>query len=251
MKTKEILQLDNYFISDVVNKNFYTERQNQKVIKSTSDNLKKIIEDFSNSDEKIGHKNKTYDSRDDDLLAKKYPMKDYGKKYVQLIIPDNNSILRAYANSFHWNENRYQDKYTRNIGYYSQKQTDIMVFLKSLIISWGLDKQNQETMIKILKEYSKIDSIYSFVTQLAIDTSTNTSGIIELFILNQIQKTPIVIYENDVVHHVFDKSILITNLQKYENSKDTINIQFIFSDFSSNENHSITDIPSSIEVLYF
>lgn len=126
-----------------------------------------------------------------------------------------------------------------------------MVFLKSLIIGWALDKKNQETMTKILKNYSNIDSIYSYVSQLAIDISTNNSGIIELFILNQIQKTPIVIYENDVVHHVFDKEILTSNLQKYESSKNSINIQFIFSDFQASENHEITNIPTSVEVLYF
>jgi hypothetical protein len=252
MKTKEILQLENYYVSDVVNKNYYTERPNQKVLKSTSDNIKKMIEVFLSSDEKqFGRKVKKFDQHEDDTLAKKYPMKDYGKKYVQLIIPDNNSILRAYANGFHWNENKYQDKYTRNIGYYSQKQTDIMVFLKSLIIGWALDKKNQEIMNKILKAYSNIDSIYSYVSQLAIDISTNNSGLIELFILNQIQKTPIVIYENDVVHHVFDKEIITSNMQKYDSSKNTINIQFIFSDFQSNESHDITDIPTSVEVLYF
>ena len=254
MKAKELLQLDNYFVSDVVNKNYYTERVNQKVIKSTSDNVKKAIELFFGKDkiENIGKKksfNPTLSENEE--LEKEYPIKDFGKYYTQSIIQNNNSILRAYANGFHWIENKYQDKYVRNLGYYSQKQTDIMVYLKSLIIDWVLDKKNSDEINKLLKDYSDKDTIYLYVTKLATDVSSKTSGDIELYILNQIQHTPIVIYENDIIQKVFDNGIITKNLDKYESLTSAINIQFIFRDNVQNTKDKSAATPISIDAIYY
>lgn len=252
MKSKEILQLDNYFVSDVVNKNYYTERKNQKVIKSTVENAKKTIEIFFGKENIDNIKKK----RDDALVAeehlsKEFPLKDFGTKYIQNIIPHNNSVLRAYANSFHWLENKYQDKFVRNIGYYSQKQTDIVVYLKSLIIDWALDKQNEELMEEMLELYSNKDTIYMYITKLAVDVAANTNGVIELLILNKIQKTPIVIYENDEIQTVFDGEIITKNTSKYLNSKLVINLQFVYNDNNLSTTHDERSIPDSIDVIYF
>lgn len=250
MKSKEILQLDDYFVSDIVNKNYYTERDNQKVIKSSHENVKKTIELFFKREKMNDNYRKSIYNQttvDNTEVSKENPIKDYGKYYVQTIIPNNNSILRAYANCFHWNENQYQDKYIRNLGYYSEKQTDIMVYLKSLIIDWSQDKNNTETLDKLLMEYSDANSIYQFVTKLAANTTQTSNGIIELFILNKIHNVPIVIHENDMVVKVFDENIITKNLTKYEDLKNAINIQFIYS----NETPMANKTPLSIDVIYY
>jgi hypothetical protein len=44
LKSDEILQIDEYFVSDIVDMNRYTERPGQKIIKSTNTTLKKMLE---------------------------------------------------------------------------------------------------------------------------------------------------------------------------------------------------------------
>ena len=247
-KAHEIMQIDGNYVSDVVNKNHYTERDNQKVIKSTSDNIKKTIEIFFGKDKMDTIGKRMYDPNINDVveLAKEYPMKDYGKYYIQTIMPNNNTILRAYANCFHWIENKYQDKYIRNLGFYSQKQTDIMVYLKSLIIDWVLDKNNNAKLDELLKKYTTNDTIYTYVMKLAVDTSTNSTGDIELYILNRIQKTPIVIYKNDIIYMVYDGKIISDKLDNYIALPNAINIQFTYDTTNINNN-----TPIATEVIYY
>lgn len=245
MKMKEIMQLDDHYVSDVVNKNYYTERANQKIIKTTQENVKRTMDIFFGDEKLKNIKIKQVDKQntETDKLVLDNPMRDFGKKYIQTIIPSNNSILRAYANGYHWIENQFQDKSHRNIGYYSREQTDIMIYLKSLIINWMLDAKNEASAKQLLNDNMNGISDREYVIKLVSAVSDSISGDVELFVLNQLQKIPIVIYSDDVVKKVFDGKIITSSFEKYENNKNTINLQFEY----------ITSkiIPSIVEVVYF
>lgn len=256
MKANEILRINDYYVSDVVNKKYYTERENQKIIKSTSNNITQTIEMFFNKNDirpkiRMYHDIQTNDNEYIDI-NKKNPLRDYGKYYVQDIIQNNNSILRAYANGFNWLENKYQDINNRNMGYYSRKQTDIMVYLKSLMIDWILDDKNSSEFSILLNKYTTIKTTLSYVTKLATDITTTSNGILELFILNKIQNTPVILYANDIVQRVFDGDIIKSELERYENIKNAINIQYTYdSDAIHNYEIRQLDIPNSVSVIYF
>ena len=257
MRAKELLQLDGYYVNDIVNKNYYTERHNQKVIKSNNENSKKIIKLIFGMDTgEMLTKKKTGKNKDEineEQLNKDNPLKDFGNKYIQEIIVNNNSVLRSYANCFNWLGNQFQDKHIRNLGYYGQKQTDIMIYLKSLIIDWLLDKQNSNTGKYLLETYNEHEDINPYTIKLASETSANTDGNVELMILNKLQNTPIVVYENDEIQKVFDieksKNIIATNLEKYKNNKNYINLQYNYVD--DKNVHDINTVPSSVDVIYF
>lgn len=255
MKRNEILQLENYFVSDVVNKNYYTERPNQIVIKSTNENLKKLIGSLTGrQDIDIEHigRQKHVTREIASVLEVEYPIKDFGNRYIQTIIPDNNSILRAYANGFNWLDNKYQDMYIRNMGYYSKKQTDIMVYLKSMIIDWALDQKNDEKFNKLLTKYSGDTSEYTYITKLSAGVTTYSNGLIELSILNQINHIPIVIYESDMINVAIDDKMIVDekDLEKYESNNSAINIQYNCAEMGEKSGSSLC-VPYNVSVIYY
>jgi sulfur relay (sulfurtransferase) DsrC/TusE family protein len=242
----ELLHIDDYSVSRVVNKNYFAERKNQKIIKSTSDNVLQAINLFFGKADTVKFgKNRKLPTNQDDIeqLQHENPLKDFGNKFIQVIIPNNNTLLRAYANAYHWNENPYSDISVRNIGYYGQVQTDIMIYLKSLIIDWFLDQHNNNVATKLLAQYTKEKTINSYIIKLASNVSNIFDGTLELYVLNKIQHIPIIIYEGDVITKVFDGEIFTDNLGKYSKTQKAINLQFDYSDD--------TNSSSSIGVIYF
>lgn len=251
LRAKEILQQDDNYVSDVINRNYYTERPHQKVIKSTNDSIKRTIEMYFGKEQKITigkQKMSAIEMSETDELLKNNPLKDYGKKYMQLIIPNNNTLLRAFANAYNWIENAYQEKHTRNLGHYGTRQTDIMVYMKSLIIDWMLDKRNAEASQKLLNENFGKETVYSYITKLASGLSLRTSGNVELFILNQILKIPIVVHDGDGIVKVFDQKVITSDFSKYENNLEYINLQF---EFPSGNKKDKSQVPIAISVIYF
>merc|ERR1712127_626507 len=59
-----------------------------------------------------------------------------GKQYIQEIISNNNSIIRAYINSYYWINNNLYDIESRNLGYISDLQTNITNLFKANIIDY-------------------------------------------------------------------------------------------------------------------
>jgi hypothetical protein len=252
IRSKEILQIQDHYVSDVVNKNYYTERENQKVIKSANENIKRTLETFFGKDFEYSTKKKNFGiinaSKYDDLLQE-HPLKNYGDRLIQTIFPENNTLLRAYATGYNWIENMYQNINIRNLGYYSQKQTDIMVYLKSLIIDWMLDQQNKKEIDDMLSKYNIGDNVYTYITKLASNALSSASCDIEIIILNKIQKIPIVIYDDNEIVKVFDEQILSSKLEKYEKRTDTINLRFNYIQLEMGGKYS--KIPSTIDAVYF
>lgn len=244
VKAMEILNTTNeYYVSDVVDYNKYTERKNQSVISSTSGLLKKSLQTlFGTNIPIIG---KTYKLKTNEIdyiqLNNDNPLNDIKDKYIQRIIPDNNTIIRAFANGFYWLKHPYDDISIRNIGYYSILQNELAIYFKSVIIDWLNKNKLEPDIVKYIqlskKEMKKPQK--SFIIKIWKSIRTFTNGVIEYYVLNKIFGIVIRVYdENDEVMYIFDNGIKKeTNINK----TNMINIRFL----------GIGEIPANVDVIYY
>lgn len=261
-KAAEILKKDNYFVSDIADYNHYEERPSQIIIKSTNSNINKVLTDLFGKENipKIG-KRKIFKTNINDLqdMNMQNPLKIMGNYSLQKIIENNITLLRAYANGYTWIKHTYYETEHRNLGFYSNLQTDMANYFRSNIIDWITDKNNYDTIVQNLGTGKYLDTtkksfIYEFINKINKDVNANTSGIVEYFILNKVHKIPIIIYDKyDDIIYIIDDNIVYdkTSNNKSINSKykDRNNIKkFINIRFTS---VSMSNIPVSIEVLYF
>jgi hypothetical protein len=262
IKAMEILKISDYYVSNIVDMNRYTERKNQKIIQSTGSNIKKTLNDIFGKDNvpQIGKRRGQKTTEDETYeLNTLNQIKNLRDMYVQSVIPQNMTIFRAYVNGYYWLKNSYYDIDNRNLGYYSDLQTDLSNYFKSIVLDWLIDDANsniiQNKLLKyiVVKKNSK-NLVEQITTKLITGTQTYTNCIIELFILNQLQHVPIVVYnENNSVIYLFDDELIdnkngknqskIDDLLNKNNKLNVINLRFIF--FTNNL------IPDDIEVLYF
>ena len=139
VKAYEILNEKNYYVQDIVDYNNFTERPGQKIIKSTNKNLVKILGDLLGREKlpKIGRRYYNRKTETDfHQLELENPLKDIKDAYTQVIIPYNNSILRAYSNGYYWHKHVLYEPNIRNLGYYSNFQNELINMFKSIIIDW-------------------------------------------------------------------------------------------------------------------
>ena len=256
LKSNEILNIDNYFISDIINPMNFIYRNEQKIIKSNNNNMKKIFSDIfgSNSIPIIGKRkiNKKLINN----IINEFPLEIIGTKKYQKIIY-NNVIYRTYSNSYFWNNTLLNIDEHKNLGYYSILQTDLSNYFKSLVIEWINYKSNYYIIIKnlVMLNLNK-NFLYEYKTYLTENTGNYKIFIIDLYILFIINKIPLIIYDNyDNIIVVFDNEfIYIENytdnknlLKKYNDInivKNFINIKYNINNFS------LTNEPSIISVIY-
>lgn len=239
-KTKELLKIDDYYVSTIINKNHFKIIQGQKIIKSTS-NFSKIIDKIIKKDNKI-------------ICINEFPLVKIKNIYIQKIINDNLSLFRAISNCIYWNTHQYFDAEIRNLGYYSELQTVMANYLKSIIIEWLLNKNNNKEIIyefiKNMPYYNKIN-IEDFAIQLSSISNIKTNCLIELALVNLIFKFNILVYSNNNDHlYIFDKSGIIYN--KFDNKinkKLEIDIldDYLLLKFNFNQNQYI---PLNIDSIY-
>ena len=245
---KEILNINEYYVSNIIDKNNFKERDNQILLKSSNIiNIDKILkqvfkknEDYSNI--KINKKIKI------DEIDMNEELEIYKKYYSQNIISNSNTIYRAYANCIYWLKNNLYDTDNRNLGFYSDIQTKLTNYLKGEIINWLIDISNKDIINQKLLKYLNINN-YDNINTLIYNTisieKTNSNNIYILFILNQLIEIPIIIYNNSFnIIYIFDKDIIdIKYANKYVNNKNYINIIY--------EYYSSTKYPIKIKALYF
>jgi len=154
LKAQEILKVSTYFVSDIVDYNRFTERPAQKIINSSNNNLKKILGELFGRDNipKIGKrrisKNQVINYQQMNIDN---PIKDMRDFYIQNIIENNLSIFRSYVNGFYWIKYPFYDPDSRNLGYYSDIQTALSNYFRSLIIDWLLDKKKKNSVVELSK----------------------------------------------------------------------------------------------------
>ncbi|AYV76856.1 MAG: early transcription factor VETF large subunit [Barrevirus sp.] len=251
-KAAEILQKEGYFVSDIADYNNFKERPGQKIIKSANNTINKVLSELFGKENVpvIGKRRFTRVLATDliELNTVLYPLIDMGDHYVQKIIDNNMSTLRAYANANSWLKYAYYDIESRNLGYYSDMQTDLANYFRSNIIDWLTDPSNYEQISNDLASYmdtSKKDYILYFIGRMGPTTSSN--GLVEYYVLNQIYNIPILIYDgqNNVIIIVDGLIIKPTkeDLTDYQDYKNYINIRYTEA--------TATLVPSQIDVLYF
>lgn len=261
LKAYEILNLDNYFVSDIVDFNIFTTRPNQKIIKSTNTSMNKFLTELFGKDNipQIGKRRVSKIIEDSQEMNIKNPLRDMGNFFIQKVMDNNVSTLRAYANGYNWIKNAIYDINTRNLKYYSVLQTDYASFFKSLIIDWLNDINNEKLIVSDIIKYIKKDYeagnvrkiIIEFVNKFGREVSTVSNGIVEYYVINKIFNIPIVVYDDsNAVIYIFDNGIVYDKFsskkvpEKYaKNLSSMINIKFTISNAYS--------LPSNIEVFYY
>ena len=258
IKKDELLQLNNYFVSDIVSYQNFTERPKQTIIKNNNNSIKKIMELIfgKNNIPKIGRRYGEILEIDYDQLNLQNSLKELDEYYIQNIINNNNSLYRAFANVLYWNKNNIKDVDYRNLGYYSQSQTDFANYFKSIVIDWLIDKQNKKEIIENLSTYFKQKKnnklIHDFVIKISNEINTLTNCVIELYVLSKKYDNIIFAYnENNQIIYIFENGLVfdININKKYDKKyddklikKNSLHIRFNYI------THNIH--PDIIEVLY-
>jgi hypothetical protein len=257
MKAFEIMKVGDYFVSDIVDRNNFTYMKGQKIIRASSSNIKRTLQELFGKDNipNIG-KRKTQKTSDVNYidLNLQNPMMDMMDLYLQKIIPNNITIFRAYANGYHWLKNNYYDSESRNIGYYSPLQSDLANNFKALVIDWLSDPNNKSKVSKEMIDEmgvtrSSDNQVREFINRLSNDEKTTSNGVTELLVLTKINNDIPVIIRNDTdkVIHIFASGTHIENpdtttVSSYDPLK-CINLKFEYVGNAS--------VPDIIEVVYY
>jgi hypothetical protein len=238
IKFKEIIEEDDYYVSDIINQDEYTNRNGQQIIKASNYNINKVLTElFENDNIPILGKRKIKQINNEEIDGKELVI--MGDKAIQEILSNADSIIRAYANSYYWINNKLYDNESRNLGYTSELQTKITYLLKSKIIDYmqnniiNINDANNNFFSSMLNKFRKL--------------SINTDGKMELVLLSKIINIPIIVYDNYYnIKYIYNSGENIfkpENFQKFISNKNNIFIKFDFD--------GSTSIPNKISSIYF
>ena len=256
LKSNEILQKDNYFVSDIVNPDRFRERNDQKIIKNINFNIQRILSEIfgKNNIPQIGKNraNKVSKSVNQDSLSN--PLEKTGNIYIQLV-NNSNAIFRAYANAFFWLKNIYSDITYRNLGYYSPLQTDLANLFKSFIIDYLSNKKRIKKMISDLEPVIKFteESVNDYLEYFIKSMIPKYISLVDLYILNQLHHIPIIIYDiYDQPFAVLDNGIKYIKLTQLNIGNDQVLNKYVseqinyinikLSVFNPSQNSSVQNI---------
>jgi hypothetical protein len=282
VKAFELLHINGMSVSDIVDQQHFKERPGQKIIRSTDNNINKIVNKLikNNTSAQILKKNPQKIETHIEKLQLDNPL-NYGKTYYsQKIIENNITLYRAYVNGYYWYKNNYDDISGKTLGYYSQIQTNLAIYFKTLVNEWLMEKKNNQSLSLVFKQYADSNfvkniqdpisknNIDKYILEMTKNINDMTNCVIELHILSQINKIPIVVYNNhDKLLYIFDDGLKYDSKNKsddsqnksddsqnksddsknkdYLNSTVTINLKFYLSDLENNI------IPYQIDVIHF
>ena len=170
-----------------------------------------------------------------------------GKQYIQEIIPNNYTIIRAYINSYYWLKNKLYDISSRNLGYVSELQTVLTYIFKSNIIDYIT--LNIKQLQKYISHYNPKSSILNNPITKLRKSIINTNGKLELLVLSHLVPIPIIVYDNySNVKYIFLQGEIPVSSETLKN--------FITPDKLTNSivlkfNFNNSDIPNNIFSLYY
>ena len=261
IKASELLKENKYFVSDIVDLNNFTERPGQKIIKSTNTNLEKILVDMFGKEHvpKIGrrHINKKVEL-DLQVLQSENPLKDIKDAYQQSIIPYNYSIIRAYCNGYYWLKHSSYTPESRNLGFYSELQNEIINMFRSQIIDWlnipdniesleNLDNKSKNIlknkMLFVDNSSNKRIFINTYIIELMEKDKENNLGLLELFILNKIHDIPIYFLVGGIPKYFINNNIV--EIKENNLSYKSPNI------YINAEVHTGTQYPYAVDIIYY
>lgn len=262
---KEVLNLDGYYVSSIVNSKVFDQRDNEKIITADNINIENVIKglfgtELVNKAGKIAMTTKA--SKETDLNISN-PIRMNLNWYTQSIIPNNSTIFRAFGNCFYWlkKSSLLDNVAARNLGYYSTTQTKLANIYKSQIVEWFL-KQENDKYNDIIRQWSNgrtnmeiINDVYS--------GSVTTNCVVELFVLSMVNDVDIFVYDEyySVVLAISSKDGLVYYKSDASGGASdtgfdvgafgirpdaTIHIKFNYTSFNSLE----IAVPNDISALY-
>jgi hypothetical protein len=259
-KSFEILKLDGYFVSDIVDLNKFTERSGQTILRNSGSNVKKILSNIfeQNMLPVIGKRklSKIIETNYEEIQME-FPLIDLKTYLVQKIIHNNMSFIRAYVNGFYWLENIDNDQDVKNLGYYSVLQTELTNYFRGKIIDYLTNTSNKKIIQSVLFDEMGIKKEESYIRKYIIknvnSNLTRTNGFVDFFILSTLNPIPTIIYDdsNKIMMGFENGSVIDSkNIEKMKFNPKCINIRLQY--FSNGKSISnIKSIPDQIEVLYF
>jgi hypothetical protein len=244
IKFKEVIQENDYFVSDIVDYTYYTNRENQKIITTANFNAKKLVSSLFGKDKvpNIGKNSINLYNNDTNVELIKL-----GKQYIQEIIPNNYTIIRAYINSYYWLKNQLYDISSRNLGYISYLQTVLTYIFKANIIDYIT--LNIKQLQKYITHYDSKSSILDNPITKLRKSIINTNGKLELLVLSHLVPIPIIVYDNySNVKYIFLQGEIPVSSETLKNfitpNKLTNSIVLKF-------NFNNSDIPNNVFSLYY
>lgn len=178
---------------------------------------------------------------------------EIGKQLIQVIIPNKDSVIRAYANSYYWCKNPLYDTESRNLGYINELQTTLTFLFKAYIIDFVQNSllKNDIKINQYLEKYFKNENnFFESTLNKFRKTSFNTDGKVELFILSHIIDIPIIVYDNysNVKYIFLQGEIPVTSetIKKFTASDKLNKSIFLKFDFDNS-----TTIPRNIHSIYY
>ena len=224
IKRNEILVIERYRVSDIIDYNKFTERENQLIIREDDiANLQKLKFLFGKNiklklfDKK--QKIKNYENLN--IINKLIYYKSF---FIQKIISNNNTLYRAISNCIFWIKNKYENINFKNLGYISENQTIISNFIKKIIIDNIYIIYKKKNIKSILDQYFKNIDDY---TNSLYNSSYNYSKIIpDILALNNYYNIAIYLYDYnyEIIYIINNLSIIYNykNKKKYDKLYDDI-----------------------------
>lgn len=256
IKFKEIIQEENYYVSDVVDYTIYSDRPNQKIIKTSNFNIKKIMTELFGKDSipQLGKRKGIKQEVDIDVDIPNAI--EIGDEVVQEIVSNKNSIIRAYVNCYYWILNQLYDKDSRNLGYESELQDRLTNLFKANMIDYLVGNVFNEELKKDISKYIELNkdlltkNIFTSSLSRLRKNNYNTDGILELIILSYMFPYPIVVYDNyNSVRYIFSSGPVSVNdktIEKYTNKALAGKTIFIKFDFEGTHK-----TPKKIYAIYY
>lgn len=172
LKRFEVLRINGYKVSSIVDENFFTNKKNEKMLKRKANDDKNPFMDYYKSQDKyIPHTKKIYKEKKRIIENNIKPFKQNGKMNQPVF--DTNKHLRAIVNCIYY----YQNKI--NLGYYNSLQDTLIKNLIGNIINYVQEKSNYSLGGK--EKFEGIEDIYTFIINII-----NNSDMIDYKLLYQI-----------------------------------------------------------------
>jgi len=251
VKFKEIIQELEYFVSDIVNYSQYSIKENQKIIKTSNFNLNKLMSELFGKDKipiigkRLLGKRKSVNIENEFI-----ELIQQGNMYIQEVIPNKDSIIRAYVNSYYWINNPLYDIESRNLKYISELQSNITYIFKANIIDFitnNLIKTNKNNKIYnfLKKRFKNANNYFESTLHKFRKNLFNTTCIIELYVLSHIIKIPIIVYDNYLnIKYIFFEGVVPINDETTKNYLSKEKVIYIKLDYDN------TNIPKKIYSIY-
>ena len=254
IKFKEIIQESSYYVSDIVDYTQYTNRQDQKIIKASNFNINKLMSELFGKDKIPIIGRRQINNSNNEIIEDENPeLIELGKQHMQIIIPNKDSIIRSYVNSYYWINNPLYDTDSRNLGYINDLQTALTYLFKANIIDFvqnNLLKGDIKVKEYLLKYFKNENNFFESTLNKFRKTSFNTDGKVELFILSHLIDIPIVVYDNySNIKYIFLQGEIPLNsetINKFTAESKLNKTIFLKFDFDSSNT-----IPKNIYSIYY